>query len=156
MHCHQGLVESALLQRDSRAPLAFQRKGIQLGPAEIFFRRNNVCGDAHIELGIESTQIFVARIQREWRCFAASIGHHLYAAGDDEVFHSGHDVCGGQIDCGNTAAAKAIQRYPGSSGRKARIQRCHTTDAGTLFLELATARHNDVVNLFGFEITAFG
>jgi len=90
-------------------------------------------------LGVEPAKMKVAHIHRRdgaGLLDRPGVGHHLDAAGDDEVGHAAHDVGSGEVDRGDARAAETVEGKGGSCRVPARVEDPHAADAGSLLADL--------------------
>ena len=156
---HQALVEAAFLDGDVGAALAFDGEFFRRAARDAFHRGDGVAADALMRLRMQRAQMQIARIH-EGRRFGiggrGGVAHHLGAAGDDEVFHAGHDLGGGHVHGGDARAAEAIQRHAAGLDVIAGIEGGHAAQIGALLAALGRGAPDDVVDLGGVEIVALG
>jgi hypothetical protein len=106
---------------------------------------------------MKRAQMFVAAVH-EWRPMRqiGRIGHHLRAAGDDEIFHSRHDGGGRHTHGCDAGSAKPIQRNAAGDDVEAGVQRRHATQVGALLVYLRGGAPDDIINLLRIQMVASG
>ena len=97
---HKALVEMPALDRGIGALLADQRQFIDGLTRNTFQRRDRIGANALMLLRMTRAQTQIAGIHERRRFRIGGrrrVAHHLRAAGDDEVFHTRHNVCRGDV-----------------------------------------------------------
>ena len=154
--------EAAFADCNGGAALAFQTEGIDGFAADALHRGDGITADTLMRLRVQRLEGGVARphAHRHDACGhvgsaeCGGVGHHFGAPGDQQVFHPGHDLRGGEIDAGDAAAAEAVQRHAAGADVIARRERRHPAKVPGLLAALGRGRPDDVIDMRGIEIVA--
>ena len=157
---HQALSKAALADGDVGALLAGQGQFVDRLAADAFHRGDGVGADALVRLRMPRAQAQVAAVHelrgRGGVGGGRRVGHHLGAAGDDQVFHARHDHGRGQIDRGDPGATEAVEGNTAGLDVVAGVERGHAAEVAALLAALAGRAPDDVINLGGVQIVALG
>ena len=154
---HDRLVEAAFGDGAGGALLADDGELVNGLAVDAFQRRDRIGADALLRLRMAGAQAQVAHVhgRRGFRISGGrGVAHHFAAAGDDAIFHAGHDLRGRQRDGGDARAAETVERDAGRLDVEAGIERGHAAHVGALRAALAGGAPDDVVDRGGVELVA--
>ena len=159
MHRNQGPVKAPLCNGPGSPLLTGEGKLVHRLSVDTFHGRNGIGADTLLGLGVHGAQVQVARIQHGRNAgfsYGGEIAHHLGAAGNHQIFHTGHDLGRGQADAGNARATVAVESYARRTYVIARIQGRHATKITGLLTALGRCPPDHVIDLCGLQVITLG
>ena len=87
---------------------------------------------------------------------ATGHGHHFAATGHDQVFHTGHDRGGSEIDHRNARAAEAVEGHAAGAHIIASIQSRHPAQIAALRAALRAGAPDHIADISGIDIVTLG
>jgi len=142
---NQRMRKVARLARLAGAPLAFQRKGVHIGAAKAFQRRNQVGADAlrHKQRGAVGF-----RVLRPGAAVGANrhAAHAFNATGDHQVFPARAHLLRGQVHGVQAGGAKPVDLHARGAKVPARLERRHFCNDRALFAHRRDHAHHHVID----------
>ncbi len=156
---HQAFLEMIALDRGIGPLLADDREFFRRAAGNALKRCDRIGADALMRLGMQRAQMQIAAIHHRRRLRIGGrcgVAHHLRTAGDDQIFHAGHDLGGGKIHRCDARTAETVERDAAGAGVIAGIEGRHAAEIAALFAALGRGAPDNVVHLRRVQIIAFG